>query len=101
MKNFLLKLSIVSFILQMPHGGSAVGAFPKPCSHQLFAYEQGFSSRAVLETRHAPHAGSSSCSPLPSMVGTRALKIPGTHAPADASPYRHGYLKRTKWHRRP
>ena len=66
MKNFILKLFIVSFILQKPHGGSVVGAFPKPCSHQLFAYEQGFSSRAVLETRHAPHAGSSSFSPLPS-----------------------------------
>jgi hypothetical protein len=91
MKNFLLKLFIVSFILKMPHGGSAVGAFPKPCSHQLFAYEQGFSSRAVLETRHAPHAGSSSFSLLPSMVGTRALKIPGTHASVDASHYRYGY----------
>ena len=68
-----------------------MASFPKPCSLRLFAYEQGFSSRAVLETRHAPHAGSSSFSPLPSMVGTRALTIPGTHASADAPHYRYGY----------
>jgi len=35
----------------------------KPCS-LLFSPEQGFTSDAKLETRYAPHAGSSYCSPL-------------------------------------
>jgi len=68
-----------------------VGESLKPCSLLLFAYEQGFSSRAVLKTRHAPHAGSSYFHPFPSMVGTRASRIQGTNSSADASHERYRY----------
>jgi hypothetical protein len=35
----------------------------KPCSLR-FSHEQGFTSDAMVETRYAPHAGSSYFSPL-------------------------------------
>ena len=46
MKNFLLKLFIVSFILWTTHGTSAMSEFLKPCSRLLLAHEQGFTSDA-------------------------------------------------------
>ena len=85
----------------MTHGSSAVGESLKPCSRLLCAYAQGFSRRAVFKNRHAPHAGSSSFRPVPSMVRTRAPSIQGTNASADASHERYRYGKRTIWPLRP
>jgi hypothetical protein len=64
MKNIRLKCFIVSFILWITHGTSNMGKVPeKPCSLR-FSHEQGFTSDAMVETRYAPHAGSSYFSPL-------------------------------------